>query len=475
MKKYLLTIILSTINLISFSQIYGEFSLPHTMSVDTLNHFVGQRVKVPSNYGCDFHEIHMFERFSNHAKRDAIYTIKKVKINSKKITLFLSDQYGNKFKAKVNANKCLNYNTMTTCESFFLVDKYDNYTKAALKHKFFDESGNLLAQITDVKFTSSKEELPQPIFVVHCTMDNSTFEFKSIKEVNRVFGKLGTSIINKSNDTVAVVIGVKEYNFKTADYIYKFKNVYDNSVFEATMQDAVKNALNVGEVYSHPRVKHSYKIVGMNSSSQYIAINTISNQRKLCNINNIEEDIFSEDLSGKYVSVLCKVEKPSNPSIRYGKTETMESSSDITQYSYVDNVIDMLIIGDSKEFSFTLKNISDNTIKIIWDEAVFVNFDGSTEKVMHKGIKFSEKDGAKPATTIIRNAKLEDTIIPTHLVYYREAFECWDTYSMYPREKGLKPGQIRLMLPIQIKDVINEYVFVFDVIYVYNHPEVLYN
>ena len=88
MKKYLLTIILSTINLISFSQIYGEFSLPHTMSVDTLNHFVGQRVKVPSNYGCDFHEIHMFERFSNHAKRDAIYTIKKVTINSKKITLF---------------------------------------------------------------------------------------------------------------------------------------------------------------------------------------------------------------------------------------------------------------------------------------------------------------------------------------------------------------------------------------------------
>ena len=47
----------------------------------------------------------------------------------------------------------------------------------------------------------------------------------------------------------------------------------------------------------------------------------------------------------------------------------------------------------------------------------------------------------------------------------------WDTYSMYPREKGLKPGQIKLMLPIQIKDVINEYVFIFDVQYVFNHPE----
>ena len=38
-----------------------------------------------------------------------------------------------------------------------------------------------------------------------------------------------------------------------------------------------------------------------------------------------------------------------------------------------------------------------------------------------------------------------------------------------PISKGVK--QFRLMLPIQIKDVVNEYVFIFDVEYEYNHPE----
>ena len=42
---------------------------------------------------------------------------------------------------------------------------------------------------------------------------------------------------------------------------------------------------------------------------------------------------------------------------------------------------------------------------------------------------------------------------------------------MYPSAPALSPGQLRLMLPIQIKEVINEYIFIFDVSYVYNHPE----
>lgn len=92
---------------------------------------------------------------------------------------------------------------------------------------------------------------------------------------------------------------------------------------------------------------------------------------------------------------------------------------------------------------------------------------------MHKGTKYAERNESQPATTIIRNAKWEDTVIPTNLVYYRESTYLpsgWETNSMYPEKTGLK-GQVMLMLPIQIKDVVNEYIFVFDVKYIYHHPE----
>lgn len=39
--------------------------------------------------------------------------------------------------------------------------------------------------------------------------------------------------------------------------------------------------------------------------------------------------------------------------------------------------------------------------------------------------------------------------------------------------QGKEPGVIQLMLPIQIKNVVNEYTFVFKVYYTYDHPELL--
>ena len=52
----------------------------------------------------------------------------------------------------------------------------------------------------------------------------------------------------------------------------------------------------------------------------------------------------------------------------------------------------------------------------------------------------------------------------------------WKKHSMLPEKYiGKEAGEIRLMLPIQIRDVINEYTFIFKVYYTYDHPELLKN
>ena len=229
-------------------------------------------------------------------------------------------------------------------------------------------------------------------------------------------------------------------------------------------------ALRIGEVFTHPQVIHSYKIVGFLDDKKYTIINTLDNTKSYHEISSIDsKSLFREDLSGKYVSVLKKVEKPSNSLTRYGKM--VEDVENTTLISYVDKVIDILIVGGEDKFSFVLKNISDNSIKIIWDEAVFVNFDGSSSKVMHSGIKYSQRESHQPATVIIKGAKLEDVVIPTCNIRYSTILEEWVEDSMYPSKPNQEPGELRLMIPIQIKDVINEYTFVFDVKYLYNHPE----
>jgi len=204
----------------------------------------------------------------------------------------------------------------------------------------------------------------------------------------------------------------------------------------------------------------------------YILKNSINGKKIAYPAENVETHCFAEDISGKYISTLFKVEKPVDESVRYGETKTVELEG-VTKYSYIDDFIDILILGDSKSFSFLLKNISQNSIKLVWNEAVFVDFTGSTSKIMHLGTKYSQKESDQPSSTIIKGAHIEDVAVPTSNIRYSDILKEWVTDSMYPRAPATSPGEIRLMLPVQVKDIINEYIFVFKVDWVYNHPELL--
>lgn len=156
---------------------------------------------------------------------------------------------------------------------------------------------------------------------------------------------------------------------------------------------------------------------------------------------------------------MVKVEKPKDSTNRYGETKVITDEG-VDKYSYTDSIIDILIYGTNEQFNFVLKNISQHSLRLIWNEAAFVGLNGTSSKVMHSGIKYSQRENDQPASTIIKGAKLDDFATPTHL--------------MFPEEYiGKEIGEIKLMLPIQIKDVINEYTFVFKVYYTFLHPELI--
>lgn len=175
----------------------------------------------------------------------------------------------------------------------------------------------------------------------------------------------------------------------------------------------------------------------------------------------------------EYSSGLKQVIKPENENIRYGKTETV-SDSGVTKYRYSDNIIDIFIFEDGEKFIFDLKNVSENSIKIIWDEAVFVDFDGKSSRIIHNGVKYSQKDEAQQASIIISGASIDEIAIPTANIEFvsmpKLRFNEWIVNKIYPRSTEPIIGQLKLMLPIQIKNTVNEYIFVFNVDYIYKYP-----
>ena len=66
---------------------------------------------------------------------------------------------------------------------------------------------------------------------------------------------------------------------------------------------------------------------------------------------------------------------------------------------------------------------------------------------------------------------MEDIILPTSNVYYNDTVKDWCISSMYPMHAESEVEPIRIMLPIAVKDVVNEYIFEFDIEFGFNYPE----
>ena len=248
----------------------------------------------------------------------------------------------------------------------------------------------------------------------------------------------------------------------------------------------------LGKTIKHDMVKDEYEItdvfMGEDKTTDATAVTnvTVKNKRTgatvSCPYSKVNIAPFADALKGSYKTAVAKVEKPEDATNRYGETKTIQDAG-VDKFSYNDSIIDITIFGTSEEFKFVLKNISEHSLKIIWNEAAFVGLDGSTSKIMHVGTKYSQREADQPATVIIKGAKIDDLATPTANVYYDEGYKIgystygsgWKTKSMLPKEySGKDAGEIRLMLPIQIKDVVNEYTFVFRVYYIYYHPELLH-
>lgn len=247
----------------------------------------------------------------------------------------------------------------------------------------------------------------------------------------------------------------------------------------------------VGTFITDDLAKDKYKIVDIHFDTQLFAgalCYKTRNQRtgEVKNVFcNMPWMAFEDAYEGRYKTELIKVEKPENANVRYGKTEIITDDG-VEKYTFKDDIINIIIFGDQEQFNFILKNVSSHSLKVIWDEASFVGLDGTTSKIKHTGSKYTQPEQSQPATTILSNAKLEDFAFPANNISYKgnpafnyatdnKALEGdWKIKPMLPQIfEGTKIGEIRLMLPIQIKDVVNEYTFVFNVYYVFDHPELL--
>ena len=199
--------------------------------------------------------------------------------------------------------------------------------------------------------------------------------------------------------------------------------------------------------------------------------------------------IDSTTYTADYDISLSKVERPEDASERYGNQVIESLDAEKYQYYYEDDLVKVLWVVNSSNIAFSLKNKTDNSIRIPWDEGAFIDEDGSSHRIMHSGIKYTDRNQPQAPSIVARQASIEDIVVPSSYVEWSEGgqysagewvtkpllpdFDYHDNYSSGDQtsfeefERTVKSKvdkSIQVLLPLQIEDVVNDYIFTFEVL-----------
>ncbi|RTL56075.1 MAG: hypothetical protein EKK37_16470 [Sphingobacteriales bacterium] len=138
---------------------------------------------------------------------------------------------------------------------------------------------------------------------------------------------------------------------------------------------------------------------------------------------------------------------------KYNYTWKLTGNNAITDRTFNDGKISVFFIVGDKDVNFTLKNLTNDPMKINWDEASLIIY-GQSKRVMHNGVKFIDRSSPQAPTVIPGNSSIDDLVLPTDNVYYREGYYStyfsrpggWEKHDLFLSRDGNKEDTKKLIL-----------------------------
>ena len=171
---------------------------------------------------------------------------------------------------------------------------------------------------------------------------------------------------------------------------------------------------------------------------------------------------------------LVEVEMPASVKERYGelKIERIEEEG-ISKYLFQNDAFQIFWIVTGELLLFELTNKTSYTIKIIWDEGAYVDENGKSHNIVESKIRFRDIGRPQVPSVIPGKASLKGAILPSDYISSPE--EIRPLFKLFPdlyptgrkelieEQKEIIGKTIKLLLPIQIEEVVNEYIFIFKI------------
>lgn len=177
----------------------------------------------------------------------------------------------------------------------------------------------------------------------------------------------------------------------------------------------------------------------------------------------------------KYDISLASVQRPAKAQDRYGKQIlTTYQENNLKKYTFEDKLVKIDWYVDAHQIYLWMTNKTIHSIKISWDDTSIIDIDGQNHRVIHSGVSYADRNRSQPASIISPKTSLADTLFPVDSIQYVDGY--WDETTIFPysitaSKSGISPfmtavksligKRFQVLLPIQIENVINDYIFTF--------------
>jgi hypothetical protein len=182
-------------------------------------------------------------------------------------------------------------------------------------------------------------------------------------------------------------------------------------------------------------------------------------------------------------NIRMDVESPVNSKEPYSEIKVVECGKGIDngngqQFNYEDKIVKFAWIINEKSYSFLLINKTQYTIKMNWDDIVYVNMDSLSERMIHKDIPYPSVISNTPqvSSSVPRGAKYSDYLIPAssifvedeedneydlNQIYYASVKEKKANKEIQKIKERLIGKTVSIQIPLVIEDTQNNYIFSF--------------
>jgi len=132
---------------------------------------------------------------------------------------------------------------------------------------------------------------------------------------------------------------------------------------------------------------------------------------------------------------------------------------------YEDRSISIVWELQRKQLCFALENRKEIAIKILWDEAVYVDEANQSYKLMHVGVDYAGKNEKQSDAILAPMSKINETVVPSKNIYpVNGEYGGWVCSNLLKRDKASLLGErIKVLLPIEVKGKRSDYYFTFNI------------